>query len=75
MVNLNKLSDKDKLDLCRKYYLAGFFFLPFMWIVNFVWFFSNAFKRNAFAEQAQMKKCKLKLNIFDYKSDFIIGIR
>ncbi len=59
MVNLKKLSDKDKLDLCRKYYLAGFFFLPFMWIVNFVWFFSNAFKRNSFAEQAQMKKCNL----------------
>ena len=58
MVNLKKLSDKDKLDLCRKYYLAGFFFLPFMWIVNFFWFFSNAFKRSSFAEQAQMKKCK-----------------
>ncbi|CAF1122920.1 unnamed protein product, partial [Brachionus calyciflorus] len=55
-MNLKKVSDKEKLDICRKYYLGGFAFLPFLWLVNFVWFYKHAFKRSEFPEQAQMKK-------------------
>ncbi|RNA00690.1 gamma-secretase subunit pen-2 [Brachionus plicatilis] len=54
-MNLNKVNDKEKLEICRKYYLAGFAFLPFLWLVNFFWFYKHAFKRNEFPEQTQMK--------------------
>jgi hypothetical protein len=63
-MNLNKISDKDKLELCKKYYIAGFFFLPFVWIVNFFWFFGHAFKRPVFPEQAEMRKCNRFIYIY-----------
>ncbi|KAI5697714.1 gamma-secretase subunit PEN-2 isoform X1 [Diaphorina citri] len=31
------------LQVCRYYFLGGFFFLPCLWLVNVVWFFPEAF--------------------------------
>ncbi len=36
---------------------AGFAFLPFMWAINFIWFFTEAYKKPAYEEQAEIKKC------------------
>lgn len=38
--------------------LAGLLFLPFVWIVNLVWFFNEAFRKPAYQEQKEIKKCK-----------------
>ncbi|XP_064651206.1 gamma-secretase subunit pen-2-like [Lineus longissimus] len=54
-MDLRKMKDDDKLDLCRKYYLGGFALLPFLWFINFVWFFKEAFRRPAFEQQKQIK--------------------
>ena len=40
-----KVSDADRLSLCRKYFFAGFACLPFVWFVNAVWFSKQAFVR------------------------------
>ena len=37
---------------------AGFAFLPFLWAINSVWFYGEAFKKPAFDEQKEIKKCK-----------------
>uniref|UniRef100_A0A8C3UAX0 Gamma-secretase subunit PEN-2 n=1 Tax=Catharus ustulatus TaxID=91951 RepID=A0A8C3UAX0_CATUS len=37
-MNLERVSNEEKLELCRKYYLGGFLLLPFLWLVNVVWF-------------------------------------
>ncbi|KAL7074689.1 hypothetical protein ACQ4LE_006039 [Meloidogyne hapla] len=37
--NLNKLSEGERLQLCRRYFLLGFAFLPILWLVNFIWFY------------------------------------
>uniref|UniRef100_A0A915Q6N2 Gamma-secretase subunit PEN-2 n=1 Tax=Setaria digitata TaxID=48799 RepID=A0A915Q6N2_9BILA len=42
-MDLRKLSDTDKLALCKRYFYIGFAFLPLVWIVNAVWFFESAF--------------------------------
>ncbi|XP_078391184.1 gamma-secretase subunit PEN-2 [Cetorhinus maximus] len=55
-MNLERVSNEDKLNLCRKYYLGGFALLPFLWLVNVVWFFREAFMKPQFNEQAQIKK-------------------
>ncbi|XP_022109553.1 gamma-secretase subunit PEN-2-like [Acanthaster planci] len=59
-MNLDKVPDVDKLELCRKYYIGGFFLLPFLWFINFIWFFKEAFIRPPFEEQKQMKKYLIK---------------
>ena len=50
-----KVTDDDKIQLCKKYFIAGFAFLPFLWAVNAVWFFREAFFRPTFPQQKTMK--------------------
>lgn len=44
-MDLSKASEEEKLKICRKYFIGGFFLLPFFWLVNSVWFFREAFMR------------------------------
>lgn len=37
--------------------------LPFMWAINAVWFFKEAFTKPPFEEQEQIKKCKYSMLI------------
>ncbi|KAL1240702.1 RNA exonuclease [Trichinella spiralis] len=56
-MNLEKISDKDKLRLCRIYFYGGFGMLPLLWIVNSMWFFYQAFLRKPhFEEQREIKR-------------------
>ncbi|CAB3999118.1 Gamma-secretase subunit PEN-2 [Paramuricea clavata] len=54
-MDLRKVSDQDKLQLCRRYFVIGFAFLPFLWFVNFVWFFKYAFYVKHFEGQKKMR--------------------
>lgn len=45
-MNLGKVKEEEKIAISRKYFVGGFFFLPLLWIVNSVWFFKEAFKKN-----------------------------
>lgn len=42
---------------------GGFAFLPFLWLVNVVWFYREAFMRPAYPEQLKIKTCEFKQNI------------
>ena len=42
-MNLDKMTSEQKLNVARKYFYIGFAFLPFVWLVNCVWFFKEAF--------------------------------
>ncbi len=53
----SKVSDGDKLALCKRYFFLGFAMLPFLWVVNAVWFFREAFVRKPeFEEQKSLKR-------------------
>jgi presenilin enhancer 2 len=54
-MDLRKVSDQDKLQLCRRYFVIGFAFLPFLWFVNIVWFFKYAFYVKHFEGQKKMR--------------------
>jgi len=54
-MNLDKLSNDAKLSLCKKYFFVGFALLPFVWAVNAVWFFREAFLRPPFPQQRTLK--------------------
>ncbi|VDO38207.1 hypothetical protein V3C99_003691 [Haemonchus contortus] len=44
-MDLNKMSDAAKADLCRKYFIIGLFGLPLVWLTNAIWFFGEGFLR------------------------------
>ena len=55
-MDLQKVSNDEKLKLCRKYFYGGFALLPFLWLVNTVWFLRDAFFKEEFDEQKELRK-------------------
>uniref|UniRef100_A0A915BHP9 Gamma-secretase subunit PEN-2 n=1 Tax=Parascaris univalens TaxID=6257 RepID=A0A915BHP9_PARUN len=43
LMDLSKMSNADRVQLCRRYFFIGLALLPLVWIVNFVCFFRYAF--------------------------------
>ena len=37
------MSSDEKLKICKKYFIIGCFALPFVWLINVLWFFKDAF--------------------------------
>ncbi|CAF4428174.1 unnamed protein product, partial [Rotaria sp. Silwood2] len=56
MVSLAKKSPEERLNICRKYYLGGFAFLPLLWLINAIWFYKQAFKVEPYPQQAEIRK-------------------
>ena len=42
-VDLGEASAEEKVAICQKDFIFGFFLLPFFWLVNSLWFFKEAF--------------------------------
>ncbi|XP_061727828.1 gamma-secretase subunit pen-2 [Cydia pomonella] len=55
-MDITRLPNDKKLQLCRWYFKVGCLFLPFVWAVNAVWFFKEAFTKPPFDEQKQIKR-------------------
>ncbi|XP_056645427.1 gamma-secretase subunit pen-2 [Diorhabda carinulata] len=55
-MDLSKLQNEKKLILCKTYYKIGYFLLPFVWLVNAIWFFNEGFRKPEFEEQKEIKK-------------------
>uniref|UniRef100_A0A0A9VWP5 Gamma-secretase subunit PEN-2 n=1 Tax=Lygus hesperus TaxID=30085 RepID=A0A0A9VWP5_LYGHE len=55
-MDLSKVNNEDKLKLCRWYFKAGFFCLPFVWLINSIWFFKDAFLKPEYDEQKSIRK-------------------
>ncbi|GAU87599.1 hypothetical protein RvY_00424 [Ramazzottius varieornatus] len=45
-MDISRKTDAFKANLCRKYFIGGFAFLPFLWLVNVIWFFKDAFLKD-----------------------------
>ncbi|XP_014675552.1 PREDICTED: gamma-secretase subunit PEN-2-like [Priapulus caudatus] len=54
-MDLRRVKNEDKLDLCRKYWIGGWCLLPFLWCINSFWFFNEAFRKPPFDQQKQIK--------------------
>ena len=37
-MDINRMKPEERLILCRKYFYFGLAFLPFLWLVNTIWF-------------------------------------
>ena len=64
MVSLAKKPPEERLNICRKYYLGGFAFLPLLWLINAIWFYKQAFKVAPFPQQLEIRKCNYRKKIF-----------
>jgi len=71
-MDLKKTPDVEKVRLSKIYFRVGFAFLPFLWLVNVVWFFREAFLRDNFEGQQEVKKNVIKSAIG--ASVWIIGL-
>ncbi|CAG9770008.1 unnamed protein product [Ceutorhynchus assimilis] len=55
-MDLSKVPNEKKLHLSKWYFRAGFALLPFVWAVNAIWFFNEAFRKPEYNEQKQIRK-------------------
>ncbi|XP_008545243.1 gamma-secretase subunit pen-2 [Microplitis demolitor] len=55
-MDLSKMPHDKKLHLCKWYFRVGFAALPFVWAVNTIWFFREAFLAPHYDEQKQIRK-------------------
>ncbi len=62
-MDLSKISGQEKVNLSRKYFYGGFAFLPFLWLVNTLWFLRDAFFKEHFEEQKELQKYVIRSGI------------
>lgn len=55
-VQLNDEHSPDTVSVVS--FVVGFMLLPFVWAINSVWFFDEAFRKPPYEEQKTIKKCK-----------------
>jgi len=55
-MDLTKVNNEQKLFYCKRYFLLGILALPFLWAINTVWFYAEAFRKPPYAQQKQIKK-------------------
>ncbi|XP_074594393.1 presenilin enhancer, gamma-secretase subunit [Brevipalpus obovatus] len=56
-MDMKRMKDDDKLYICKRYFYGGFALLPFLWIVNSIWFFEEAFlSSRQYPEKPQIRK-------------------
>lgn len=55
MAKLDKMSSEEHVSISKKMFYGGFAFLPFLWLVNFIYFYKTS--RKPYAPN-ELKKCK-----------------
>ncbi|CEG82601.1 hypothetical protein RMATCC62417_16651 [Rhizopus microsporus] len=54
MPRLDKMSFEEHVSISKKMFYGGFAFLPFLWLVNFMYFYKTSQLPNA---PSELKKC------------------
>ena len=49
----SKVTPEEKVELCKKYFYLGWLALPFVWGINAVWFYKEAFIKPEFPGQVK----------------------
>ena len=52
----SKVTNEEKVELCKKYFYLGWLVLPFVWGINAVWFYKEAFIKPEFPGQVRLRK-------------------
>ncbi|KAK3921983.1 Gamma-secretase subunit pen-2 [Frankliniella fusca] len=55
-MDLSQMRNEKKLEICKYYARGGWACLPILWAVNFIWFYTEAFRKDHFQEQKQIKR-------------------
>lgn len=58
-----RISNIEKLKVCRYYYYLGFCCLPVLWTMNYFWFHEEANAIPEFEEQAEIQKLRRRSGI------------
>lgn len=63
MPKLEMMSSEEHVNISKKMFYGGFAFLPFLWLVNFMYFFQTSRQPNA---PKALKKCKVSLHFYSF---------
>ena len=55
-MDLDLKKNDEKLAICKKNFFIGFALLPWLWFINGVWFFREAFFKEPFEEQKTIRR-------------------
>lgn len=64
-MELVKMSNVDRLKLCKRYFFIGCFFLPLVWLINCCWFGLFLYKFEEYSKQqiqARRRKARARFN-------------
>ena len=68
------MSAPDRLTLCKRYFYLGFLGLPFLWLINGLWFGSYVFlydQQYRSSEVARLRKRKVSPTYQDYGTESV----
>ena len=66
-----KVTSEEKVELCKKYFYLGWLALPFVWGINAVWFYKEAFIKPEFPGQVRRVSNYLKnTEVLEYLINF-----
>ena len=60
-----RVKNEEKLAICKKNFFMGLALLPWLWFINGVWFFREAFFKEPFDQQPMIRRYQILSNIID----------
>lgn len=66
-----RVKNEEKLAICKKNFFMGLALLPWLWFINGVWFFREAFFKEPFDQQPMIRRFEILSNSLDPPYFFI----
>ena len=60
-----RVKNEEKLAICKKNFFMGLALLPWLWFINGVWFFREAFFKEPFDQQPMIRRFEILSNSLD----------
>ena len=54
-----RVKNEEKLAICKKNFFMGLALLPWLWFINGVWFFREAFFKEPFDQQPMIRRFEI----------------
>ena len=63
-----RVKNEEKLAICKKNFFMGLALLPWLWFINGVWFFREAFFKEPFDQQPMIRRFEITQMVYNIDS-------